>query len=143
MNVAVTVVSALSVTVQVPMPEQLPPDQPANVDPESGVAVRVTWVPSSNWAEHVDPQSIFGGELVTVPVPAPDLVAVRRRVGGVVVFRNTSAVLDPPAAATMSGRPSSLKSATLRSAGLEEPPAFWTAPRAPAPSPARTAPPLP
>ena len=39
---AVTVVSAVSVTTQVPMPLQTPPVQPVNVEPAAGVAVRVT-----------------------------------------------------------------------------------------------------
>jgi len=43
-NVAVTPVAAGTVTVQVPMPLQAPL-QPANDDPEAGVAVRVTGVP--------------------------------------------------------------------------------------------------
>ena len=44
-NVAVTVVSALRVTMQVPVPEQPPPLQPVKVEPAAGVAVRVTVVP--------------------------------------------------------------------------------------------------
>ncbi len=45
-NVAVTFVSAFMVTVQVPVPEQPPPLQPANAEPAAGWAVSVTWVPS-------------------------------------------------------------------------------------------------
>src|SRR2546422_4778091 len=41
-KVAVTVVAALSVTVQVPVPEQLPPLQPVKVEPAAGAAVKVT-----------------------------------------------------------------------------------------------------
>jgi hypothetical protein len=41
-NVAVTVVSLFTVTTQLPVPEHPPPDQPANVEPESAVAVSVT-----------------------------------------------------------------------------------------------------
>ena len=44
-NVAVTVVLAESVTTQVPVPEQPPPDQPEKVDPVAAAAVRVTAVP--------------------------------------------------------------------------------------------------
>ena len=44
-NVAVTVVAALMVTEHVPVPEQPPPLQPANVDPPAGAAVSVTTVP--------------------------------------------------------------------------------------------------
>ena len=44
-NVAVTVVSAVSVTTQVPVPVQPPPVQPVKVEPAAGVAVSVTAVP--------------------------------------------------------------------------------------------------
>ncbi len=46
---AVTEVAALTVTVQVPVPEQAPL-QPAKVEPAAGVAVRVTAVPGSTAA---------------------------------------------------------------------------------------------
>jgi hypothetical protein len=59
------------VTVQVPVPEHPPPLQPVNVEPAVGVAARVTTVPLANVAEHVVPQEMPTGELVTVPVPAP------------------------------------------------------------------------
>lgn len=58
------------------VPEQTPPDHPANVDPESGVAVTVTWLPEANFAEHVEPHEIPAGELVIVPDPDPLLVTV-------------------------------------------------------------------
>lgn len=45
LKVAVTDSSAFMVTEQVPVPEQPPPLQPANVEPEAAVAVRVTTVP--------------------------------------------------------------------------------------------------
>ena len=44
-NVAVTAVSAVRVTTQVPVPVQPPPVQPVKVEPAAGVAVRVTAVP--------------------------------------------------------------------------------------------------
>ena len=58
------------------------PPQPANVDPESGVAVNCTAVPTTNSAEslvQVVPQSIPTGLEVTLPVPVPvaSLLAVR------------------------------------------------------------------
>ena len=74
-NVAVTDRSELMVTVQVPVPEHSP-DQPRNVWPADAVAVSVTTVPSSKFAEQVTPQSIPGGLLVTVPVPVPVFVTV-------------------------------------------------------------------
>jgi hypothetical protein len=42
---AVTVVAAFTARVQVPVPEQPPPDQPVKLDPVAGAAVRVTLVP--------------------------------------------------------------------------------------------------
>ena len=63
--------AALSVTVQVPVPEQPPPLPPVNVDPAAGAAVKVTAVPLAYVAEQVAPHEIPAGALVTVPVPAP------------------------------------------------------------------------
>ena len=63
--------AALSVTVQVPVPEQPPPLQPVKVEPAAGVAVKVAAVPLANAAEHVAPHEIPAGLLVTVPVPVP------------------------------------------------------------------------
>ena len=51
-----TVVAALIVTVQVPVPVQPPPLQPVKVEPAAGAAVKVTAVPLANDAEHVAPQ---------------------------------------------------------------------------------------
>src|SRR5262249_60625020 len=56
-NVAVTVVSAFKVTVQVPVPEQPPPLQPVKFEPVAGAAVGVTVVPLSKDAEQLGPQS--------------------------------------------------------------------------------------
>ncbi len=63
--------AALSVTVQVPVPEQPPPLQPVKVEPAAGAAVKVTAVPLAYVAEQVAPHEIPAGALVTVPVPAP------------------------------------------------------------------------
>jgi len=75
-KVAVTVVSPLNVTTQLVVPEQPPPDQPAKAESEAGVAVSVTWVPAVNACEHVEPQSIPAGLLVTLP-EAPARLTVR------------------------------------------------------------------
>ena len=80
MKVAVTVVAAESVTVQVPVPAQPPPVQPVKVEPAAGVAVSVTAVPLVKLAEQVAPQVIPAGALVTVPLPVPAGVTVKVKV---------------------------------------------------------------
>jgi hypothetical protein len=79
-KVAVTVLSASMVTVQVPVPLQAPL-QPAKVEPVAGVGVKVTTAPLVKSAEHVGPQSIPDGLLVTVPCPEPVLFTVRVKRG--------------------------------------------------------------
>jgi hypothetical protein len=74
-KVAVTELAAFIVTVHVPVPVQAPL-QPVKVAPAEGVAVRVTAVPLLNDAEHVVPQLIPAGALVTVPDPAPARLTV-------------------------------------------------------------------
>jgi len=76
MKVAVTEVAAFIVTLQVPVPVQPPPLQPVKVEPAPGAAVSVTTVPGVKEAEHVAPQEIPAGLLVTVPLPAPALETV-------------------------------------------------------------------
>src|SRR5213076_2587955 len=85
LNVAVTVVAALKVTVQVPVPEQPPPLQPVKIEPAAGVALRVITVPLAKLAVHVAPQLIPAGALVTVPLPVPAGVTVRVKVCSVKV----------------------------------------------------------
>src|ERR1041385_5439082 len=83
---ALTDFAASMVTLQAPVPLQAPL-QPANVEPESGVAVKFTTAPLSKFAEHVGPQEIPAGELATVPVPVPLFVTVRAKdVGGAPVM---------------------------------------------------------
>ena len=60
------------------VPEHPPPDQPLNVELESGITESLT---AGAWlyiAEHTVPQFIFRGMEVIVPEPAPDLLTVRR-----------------------------------------------------------------
>ena len=72
LNVAVTDCAALIDTEHVAaVPEQPPPDQPANTEPEAGDSLNTTDVPCTNDAEHVLPQSTPAGLLVTVPDPEP------------------------------------------------------------------------
>src|SRR5207249_6592909 len=79
-KVAVTVVAALRVTVQVPVPEHPPPLQPVKVEPAAGVAVNVTAVPLAKLAVQVAPQLIPTGALVTVPLPVPAWLTVSAKV---------------------------------------------------------------
>lgn len=76
LKVALTDCAEFIVTLQAPVPLQAPP-QPANVEPESGVAAKLTTVPLAKLAEHVVPQEIPEGVLVTVPVPLPVFATVR------------------------------------------------------------------
>src|SRR5213592_1808343 len=79
-NVAVTVVAALTVTVQAPGPEQPPPLQPLKVEPAAGAAVSVTAVPLAKLAAQVAPQVMPAGLLVTLPAPVPALETVSVKV---------------------------------------------------------------
>src|SRR2546425_12088513 len=98
-NVAVTVVAALRVTVQVPGPEQPPPVQPRKVEPAAGAAVSVTAVPLAKLAAQVAPQVMPAGLLVTVPAPVPALetvsVKVDVKVAVTVVAAETVTTHDP------------------------------------------------
>jgi hypothetical protein len=76
-KVAVTLRAAVIVTLQVFPETELHPLQLVKVELTSGVAVRTTDVPSEYVAEHVPPQLIPAGALVTVPVPVPLRVTVR------------------------------------------------------------------
>jgi hypothetical protein len=72
-NVAPTLVSAVGLNEQVPVPEHAP-FQPSKPEPEAAVAVRLTVVPDGNANEHaVAGQSMPGGTLVTFPLPVPPI----------------------------------------------------------------------
>src|SRR6266540_2742000 len=74
-NVAVTARDAVIVVVQVSMPEQASPDQPAKREPTEADAVSVTRAPpSSKSALQMVPQAIPAP--VTVPLPEPVFVTV-------------------------------------------------------------------
>src|SRR2546425_11740468 len=76
---------------QLPVPVQAPL-QPAKVDPEAGVAVRVTIVPLLKFALQVAGQLIPAGLLVTVPLPVPARVTDRGKVAlGTFKFRVSTA----------------------------------------------------
>src|SRR5262245_56215291 len=74
LKVAVTVVVDEGATGQAAGPLQPPPLQPANVDPAEAAAVSVTATPLPQLAEHVVPQLMPPGELVTDPLPVPALI---------------------------------------------------------------------
>ena len=69
-NVAVTLIAALMLNVQILFPVHSPL-QPVKVDPEAGVAVSVTLLPMLKEALQVPPQLMPAGLLVTVPLPVP------------------------------------------------------------------------
>jgi hypothetical protein len=71
----VTAFTVSTVTVQPPEPVQAPL-QPANEEPASGIAVRVTTVLLPKLATQADPQLMPPEEAVTVPLPLPVFVTV-------------------------------------------------------------------
>ena len=92
LKVAVTDAAAFIVTVQVLVPVQAPL-QPEKKKPVPGAAVRVTTAPLVNEAEHVAPQEIPAGELVTVPVPALVTVSAKDGNAKVAVTARTALIV--------------------------------------------------
>ena len=77
-KLAVTVLLASNVTVQLEVPEQPPPDQPVKIEPGLATAVNIVTVPSKAADVQLEPQLILADEvLVTIPEPAPLLFTVR------------------------------------------------------------------
>jgi hypothetical protein len=72
-KVAITILAADIVTVQVPVPVQSPL-QPVNNESPAGTADKVILVPSTRDSEQFTPQSMLAGSEVTVPLPVPDLL---------------------------------------------------------------------
>ncbi len=70
-KLAVTEMEEFIVTSQVPVPAQPPPLQPENVAPGAADALKDTAVPVAKLAEHVAPQSMPAGVLMTVPPAEP------------------------------------------------------------------------
>ena len=94
-KLAVTVVSAASVTWHVPVPVHPPPDQPVKTDPAFAEAVSVICVPTANDSLHLlllALQLIPAGLLTTWPAPAPASVTVRVAVCAVNIAVTLSAV---------------------------------------------------
>lgn len=73
----VAVQPKFKLTVTLPSMQSALPVQPANVEPEAGVATRFTFVPLVRVVVQVVPQLIPVGLLVTVPLPVPIRVTVR------------------------------------------------------------------
>ncbi|MEZ4402234.1 MAG: hypothetical protein R3B06_19575 [Kofleriaceae bacterium] len=75
---AVTVAAAFMVTLQVPVPEQPPPDQPVKVEPALGAADNVDAGAGGVGLEQLlAPQAIPAGTRTSVPLPVPALATVR------------------------------------------------------------------
>ena len=85
LNVAVTVLAALMVTVHIEPEEVVQPFQPVNANPEAAAAVRVTVVPLTNVSEQSEPHVIPDGFDVTVPLPASALFTVSAKLFSVKV----------------------------------------------------------
>src|SRR5262249_18259128 len=76
-NVAVIAVEPARLNVQDPDPEHTPPPQPVKAEPRSAIAETLRVVPPGKVLEHVVPQTMPAGALVTVPPPLPALLTVR------------------------------------------------------------------
>jgi hypothetical protein len=101
LKLALTDLAAFIVTLQVPVPEQAPP-QPVKL-PVLALAVSVTTVPLLKLEEQVEPQLIPAGALVTLPLPLPFLETVRRYGTGAVTFRLAVAGSPLPALVVVTG----------------------------------------
>ena len=95
LTVAVTVVFAFMVTVQLAVPLQPAPLQPVKTELLLAAAISVTDVPILCLSKQSEPQVIPPGKDVTVPLPVPVLVTVRVKVC-LVTVRLTVAVAVPP-----------------------------------------------
>src|SRR5712691_3862936 len=108
-KVAVTVVAAATVTVHGRIPLQPPPLQPANTEPATGVAVRVTLVLRVKVAAQVAPQVIPVGVLVTVPSPVPVLATVRLKDGAAAAIPFAASTRPKPNVGSKPGGPRSVE----------------------------------
>lgn len=82
-NFAVTERASSALILHLDLPLHAP-DQPLNDEPFEAVALRVTDVPYAKRCEHVLPQLIPAGVLLTLPEPFPDLCTVTVCAGGFV-----------------------------------------------------------
>jgi len=79
LNVAVALLSAFMVTVQVVAVPLHAPLQPANTLPVAGAAVNVTAVSLAKFSVQSVPQLMPAGVLTTVPVPFPNLLKEKEK----------------------------------------------------------------
>jgi hypothetical protein len=77
-NVAVTLLGAVIVTLQVEPDEELHPDHPVKFEPVFAAAVNCTDVLAPYSSEQSPGQLIPGGALVTLPLPVPDVALTLR-----------------------------------------------------------------
>src|SRR5262249_48784624 len=84
-KVAVTFRACVMLTMQLLVPLHPSPFQPVKVEPLAAVAVSVTLCPWVKGTLQVLPQLTPAGLEVTVPLPVPALLTVRRNCGGVVL----------------------------------------------------------
>ena len=91
---AVTDVAWVIVTSHGAVPAQPAPLHPLNRDPGSGKAESLTTCPKLKLAEHVEPQSIPGGDVVTDPDPSPNVVTVSVATWANVAVTDTAASTD-------------------------------------------------
>ena len=78
---------------QLPVPVQAPL-QPLNTEPAAGAAARLTTVPELKVEEHVAPQVMPAGVLVTAPVPVPAKETPRVNSGAKLADTDVSAESD-------------------------------------------------
>jgi hypothetical protein len=77
------VTKLVAVTLQLPVPLQLPPLQPLKTDPDAAFADKVTVVEGGNSWEQTAPQLIPAGLDLTVPYPVPLLATETITVGAI------------------------------------------------------------
>ena len=90
-KLAVTVVLAVGVMTQVPVPLH-PPPQPAKVKPLNGISLSPIWVPTAKFALQVEPHAMPEGELETMPPPELPTVSANFAVGANAALTLVSAV---------------------------------------------------
>jgi hypothetical protein len=83
---------AVSVRLQVPVPEQPPPLQPEKLEPESALAVRVIAVPVAKLLEQLTLHRVSPGSIFTLPLPLPLIPAESLNIGMLAMLSSKVAV---------------------------------------------------